>query len=215
MRRRGLANADIRRYREAYRALFFGAGEFRARLEQVAARLCRRRAGAENARLHPRRDTAAHHGRQARRGRRGRMSAAPAASAEGPLALICGGGSLPLAIADSVERARTVGAACSRCMGRPIRPAWRATRTIGSISARAASSNGSRAPPAAATSCSSARWCGRRCGKSVPISRRCWSSRASWRPFAAAMITCYRPLPACSSGMVFACSAHMMSRRKS
>ena len=37
------------------------------------------------------------------------MSAAPAASAEGPLALICGGGSLPLAIADSVSaRGRSV-----------------------------------------------------------------------------------------------------------
>jgi UDP-N-acetylglucosamine acyltransferase len=37
MRRRGFAKADIHRYREAYRALFFGAGEFRARLERVAA----------------------------------------------------------------------------------------------------------------------------------------------------------------------------------
>src|SRR5665648_1122109 len=31
------------------------------------------------------------------------MSATPAVSQEGPLALICGGGSLPLAIADSVS----------------------------------------------------------------------------------------------------------------
>ena len=37
MRRRGIAKADIHRYREAYRALFFGGGEFRARLERVAA----------------------------------------------------------------------------------------------------------------------------------------------------------------------------------
>jgi UDP-N-acetylglucosamine acyltransferase len=37
MRRRGIAKADIHRYREAYRALFFGPGEFRARLERVAA----------------------------------------------------------------------------------------------------------------------------------------------------------------------------------
>jgi UDP-N-acetylglucosamine acyltransferase len=36
MRRRGFANADIHRYREAYRALFFGDGEFRTRLELVA-----------------------------------------------------------------------------------------------------------------------------------------------------------------------------------
>jgi UDP-N-acetylglucosamine acyltransferase len=37
MRRRGIAKADIHRYREAFRALFFGDGEFRARLERVAA----------------------------------------------------------------------------------------------------------------------------------------------------------------------------------
>jgi len=37
MRRRGFAKADIQRYREAYRALFFGEGEFRARVERVAA----------------------------------------------------------------------------------------------------------------------------------------------------------------------------------
>jgi len=37
MRRHGFAKADIRRYREAYQALFYGAGEFRARLERVDA----------------------------------------------------------------------------------------------------------------------------------------------------------------------------------
>ena len=37
MRRRGLAKADIHRLRAAYQALFFGHGEFRARLERVAA----------------------------------------------------------------------------------------------------------------------------------------------------------------------------------
>jgi UDP-N-acetylglucosamine acyltransferase len=37
MRRNGFTKADIHRYREAYRALFFGAGEFRARLERAAA----------------------------------------------------------------------------------------------------------------------------------------------------------------------------------
>jgi UDP-N-acetylglucosamine acyltransferase len=37
MRRRGFSKADIHRYREAYRVLFFGDGEFRARLERVAA----------------------------------------------------------------------------------------------------------------------------------------------------------------------------------
>jgi UDP-N-acetylglucosamine acyltransferase len=37
MRRRGLAKAEIQRVRTAYRALFFGEGEFRARVEKVAA----------------------------------------------------------------------------------------------------------------------------------------------------------------------------------
>jgi UDP-N-acetylglucosamine acyltransferase len=37
MRRHGFAKADIHRYREAYRTLFFGEGEFRDRLERVAA----------------------------------------------------------------------------------------------------------------------------------------------------------------------------------
>ena len=37
MRRRGFAKADIQRYRAAYRELFFGDGEFRARLERLAA----------------------------------------------------------------------------------------------------------------------------------------------------------------------------------
>ena len=36
MRRRGLSKADVHRVRDAYQALFFGAGEFRTRLEQVA-----------------------------------------------------------------------------------------------------------------------------------------------------------------------------------
>ena len=37
MRRRGLAKADIHRVRLAYQALFFGEGEFRARVDQVAS----------------------------------------------------------------------------------------------------------------------------------------------------------------------------------
>ena len=37
MRRRGLSKADVHRVRAAYQALFFGDGEFRARLERVAA----------------------------------------------------------------------------------------------------------------------------------------------------------------------------------
>jgi len=37
MRRRGLSKSDIHRVRAAYEALFFGAGEFRARIDKVAA----------------------------------------------------------------------------------------------------------------------------------------------------------------------------------
>ena len=37
MRRRGLSKAEIHRVRAAYQALFFGEGEFRARLDRVAA----------------------------------------------------------------------------------------------------------------------------------------------------------------------------------
>jgi UDP-N-acetylglucosamine acyltransferase len=36
LRRRGVAREDIRRLRQAYQALFFGAGAFRERLESVA-----------------------------------------------------------------------------------------------------------------------------------------------------------------------------------
>lgn len=36
MRRRGLSKAEIHRVREAYQALFFGEGEFRARIDKVA-----------------------------------------------------------------------------------------------------------------------------------------------------------------------------------
>jgi len=37
MRRRGLSKSDVHRVRAAYQDLFFGAGEFKARLEKVAA----------------------------------------------------------------------------------------------------------------------------------------------------------------------------------
>ena len=37
MRRRGLSKSDVHRVREAYQALFFGEGEFRARLDKVEA----------------------------------------------------------------------------------------------------------------------------------------------------------------------------------
>jgi UDP-N-acetylglucosamine acyltransferase len=37
MRRRGLGKADVHRVRAAYQSLFFGEGEFRTRLDRVAA----------------------------------------------------------------------------------------------------------------------------------------------------------------------------------
>jgi UDP-N-acetylglucosamine acyltransferase len=37
MRRRGLSKADVQRVRSAYQALFFGEGEFRARIDQVTS----------------------------------------------------------------------------------------------------------------------------------------------------------------------------------
>ena len=37
MRRRGIAKAEIHRFREAFQTLFFGDGEFRARLEQISS----------------------------------------------------------------------------------------------------------------------------------------------------------------------------------
>jgi UDP-N-acetylglucosamine acyltransferase len=37
MRRRGVAKADVHRVRSAYQALFFGEGEFRTRVDTVAA----------------------------------------------------------------------------------------------------------------------------------------------------------------------------------
>jgi UDP-N-acetylglucosamine acyltransferase len=37
MRRRGMSKVDIHRVRDAYQLLFFGDGEFRARLDRVAA----------------------------------------------------------------------------------------------------------------------------------------------------------------------------------
>jgi UDP-N-acetylglucosamine acyltransferase len=37
MRRRGFSKADIHRYREVYRSVFFGEGEFRARLDRAAS----------------------------------------------------------------------------------------------------------------------------------------------------------------------------------
>ena len=37
MRRRGASKADIQRVRAAYQMLFFGDGEFRARVDKVAA----------------------------------------------------------------------------------------------------------------------------------------------------------------------------------
>ena len=104
MRRRGLSKADVQRVRSAYQALFFGEGEFRARVDQVDAEyradpLVNKiiefiRAG----------KATIDDGRQAQRRGRGGMSAVSAVSVEGPLAMLCGGGSLPLAVAEKVTK---------------------------------------------------------------------------------------------------------------
>ena len=55
---------DIHRVRAAYQALFFGEGEFRERVERVAAEFRRRSAGGEDHRVHPRGKAAVHDGHQ-------------------------------------------------------------------------------------------------------------------------------------------------------
>ncbi len=175
MRRHGFAKSDIQRYREAVRALFFARRRISRAARPRRRRLRQGRAGRQADRLHPRRKTPVHHGGQARserRGRRGRMSARAdcqpgnAAGADlrrrQPAAGHCGFG----------QRARTQG---------PAVPAARGGRCGGvfALPASLALSRPSqqvlyvrRAPPAAATSCLSDRWCARRFGISASISRR-------------------------------------------
>src|SRR5215468_9205401 len=103
MRRRGLSKADVQRVRSAYQALFFGEGEFRARIDQVTSEY-----GADplvNKIIEfIRGEATIDDGRHAQRRGRGGMSAVSAVSGEGPLAMLCGGGSLPLAVAEKVTR---------------------------------------------------------------------------------------------------------------
>ena len=81
-----------------------------------------------------------------------------------PLAIICGGGSFPGAVAEAVER-RGRRPVLFPCAAGPIRRWSSAIRITGSRSARPGASSALRAPKAAATWCSSARCCGRRCAQ--------------------------------------------------
>ena len=143
MRRRGFAKADIHRYREAYRALFFGDGEFRARLERVAADYGGDAQVDEDDRLHPRRQTAADHGRQTRRGGRvegtheRRADREPGSAARADLRRrqpAVGGGGFRQPRADAR-------CCCFRCTAPPIRPISSGGRIIGCISGKAANSS--------------------------------------------------------------------------
>ena len=97
------------------------------------------------------------------------MSAAPAVSQEGPLAMICGGGSLPLAVARLVAaRGREVVLFPLRGAAEPADFARRPHHWL-YLGQDRQIRRGSRAPPAAATWSSSDRWCGRRFGRCAPI----------------------------------------------
>ncbi len=62
MRRRGFTKADIHSLREAYQDLFFGDGEFRARLDRLGAQAGNHALVRPDDRLHPCRQAAAHAG---------------------------------------------------------------------------------------------------------------------------------------------------------
>ncbi len=172
MRRNGAAKSDILNIRRAYQALFFGEGEFRTRLDATGARIRRRSARAQDHRLHPRRQTSVHHGDQTQRGRRGAMTPGAVTRQDGPLALICGGGSLPLTVAEAAAgQGRQVMLFLLRGIADPALAARYPHHWLYSV--RPAGSGGWRAPKAAARWCSSARWCGRRSGRCVSTCGRC------------------------------------------
>ena len=98
------------------------------------------------------------------------MKGGLAVGEEGPLAMLCGGGSLPLTVADKVvSKGRPVllfplrGAAEGLAVER--------SRITGFTSARSANFCGSRVRLAAATWCLSGHWCGHRFGMCTLISK--------------------------------------------
>ena len=142
------------------------------------------------------------------------MSAAPASGNDGPLALICGGGSLPLAVADSVTaRGRDVllfplhGAANPADFEqRPhhwlyLGQSGKFLRLVRAAGCRDVVFIGSLVRPSL--------W---QIRLDLATLRFC---RAFWRPFVAATITSCRVLRACSSNMASVCSAPTRSRPKS
>ncbi len=142
------------------------------------------------------------------------MSAAPALQQDGPLAMICGGGSLPLAVADLVAaRGRQVllfplrGTADAAGIERYPHH-WMHIGQVGEVHASRPRCE------AAATWCSSDRWCGRRSGRSASISRHCCCCRGSRRHSAAATIICCRASADSSNRTASVCSARTRWRRK-
>ena len=135
MRRRGLSKADIQRVRSAYQALFFGEGEFRARIDQVAAEY-----GAdplvnkiiEFIRAGKRPLTMA----SSATGGRGRMSAVPAVSGEGPLAHHLRGWQPSAGGGGQGYEIRAVGRAVSAARGRGGQRRSSGFRITGFISAK-------------------------------------------------------------------------------
>ena len=112
LRRRGATRAELHRLRRAYRSLFFGAGVFADRLEVRGARIRRRSAGRQNRRVHSRRRQTAVDASASKRQAKTPTTMRPddadvAASdrpAPAPVAIICGGGSFPGAVAEAVVR---------------------------------------------------------------------------------------------------------------
>ena len=186
-----MAKAEILTMRRAYEALFFGAGEFRARLDaleaefgadpHVARMIAFIRAGKRPLTMATKRGD----------GRRGRMSAPAELAPQGPLALICGGGSLPLAVADSVAaHGREVllfplrGAADPRDFaGRPHH--WLHLGQFGKF-ARIARAAGCRDIVFIGSLVRPSLW------QIRPDFQHCWSLPHYRAPFAAATITCCR-----------------------
>ena len=128
--------------------------------------------------------------------------------------MICGGGSLPLAVADRVAaRGRKV--LLFPLRGAAEGPRSNAYRITGSISVRSANFCGWHALPAAATSSSSVRWCVRRSGRCIPTLRGLSVFAEVLAAFRGGDDHLLSGMGAvCSSRKAFACSARTKWRRK-
>ena len=108
LKRRGHSRDDMHRIRSAYRLLFLGTGTFAERAQDCRSRICRRSAGRKDPGFHPRQTAAPVDdggGGTGRRKRRDMSAQRPdRGSNAGPLAVICGGGSLPIEVARAAQR---------------------------------------------------------------------------------------------------------------